>query len=48
MLVSIPLWMSVSSFMGLLKGKSALMLFDEHANLKYKLVVNTFGLIALA
>lgn len=27
---------SVSSFMGYLKGKSALMMFDKHANLKYK------------
>ncbi len=36
MLVSIPPKMSVSSFMGYLKGKSALMLFDKHANLKYK------------
>lgn len=36
MLVSIPPKMSVSSFMGYLKGKSALMIFDAHANLKYK------------
>ena len=36
LLVSIPPKMSVSSFMGYLKGKSALMIFDEHANLKYK------------
>ena len=36
MLVSIPPKLSVSSFMGYLKGKSALMLFDRHANLKYK------------
>ena len=28
--------MSVSSFTGYLKGKSALMMFDKHANLKYK------------
>lgn len=28
--------LSVSSFMGYLKGKSALMIFDQHANLKYK------------
>ena len=28
--------MSISSFMGYLKGKSALMIFDKHANLKYK------------
>ncbi|CIQ18927.1 truncated IS200 family transposase [Streptococcus pneumoniae] len=36
MLVSIPLRLSVSSFMGYLKGKSELMMFDKHANLKYK------------
>ena len=36
MLVSIRPKMSVSSFMGYLKGKSALMIFDKHANLKYK------------
>ena len=35
-LVNIPPKMSVSSFMGYLKGKSALMMFDRHANLKYK------------
>ena len=36
MLVSIPPKMSISSVMGYLKGKSALMIFDKHANLKYK------------
>ena len=36
MLVSIPPKLSVSSFMGYLKGKSSLMMFDRHANLKYK------------
>ena len=36
MLVSIPPSISVSSFVGYLKGKSALMIFDRHANLKYK------------
>ncbi|SMS15362.1 IS200/IS605 family transposase [Levilactobacillus zymae] len=36
LLVSIPPKLSVSSFMGYLKGKSALMMFDRHANLKYK------------
>jgi len=36
MLVSMPPQISVSSFMGYLKGKSALMIFDRHANLKYK------------
>jgi len=35
MLVSIPPKMSVSYFMGYIKGKSALMIFDKHANLKY-------------
>ena len=36
LLVSIPPRLSVSSFMGYLKGKSALMMFERHANLKYK------------
>ncbi|SQB22190.1 transposase IS200-family protein [Clostridium fallax] len=36
MLVSIPPKMSVSKFMGILKGKSSLMIFDRFANLKYK------------
>lgn len=36
MLVSIPPKMSVSRFMGILKGKSTLMIFDRFANLKYK------------
>lgn len=36
MLVSIPPKLSVAQFMGYLKGKSALMMFDKHANLKYK------------
>lgn len=36
MLISIPPKLSVSSFMGYLKGKSSLMIFDKHANLKYK------------
>lgn len=36
MLVSIPLKLSISSFMGYLKGKSSLMIFDRYANLKYK------------
>ena len=36
MLVSIPPYLSVSQFMGFLKSKSALMIFDRHANLKYK------------
>ena len=36
MLVGIPPYMSVSQFVGTLKSKSALMIFDRHANLKYK------------
>ena len=36
MLVSMPPYLSVSQFVGFLKGKSALMIFDRHANLKYK------------
>lgn len=36
MYVSIPPKLSVSSFVGFLKGKSALILFERHANLKYK------------
>ena len=36
MLVSIPPNLSVAQFVGYLKGKSALMIFDRHANLKYK------------
>ena len=36
MLVSIPPKYSVAQFMGYLKGKSSLMIFDRHANLKYK------------
>ena len=34
--VAIPPKYSISKFMGYLKGKSALMMFDKHANLKYK------------
>jgi len=36
LVVSIPPKISVSSFMGYLKGKSALMMFEKHSNLKYK------------
>ena len=36
MLVEIAPKMSVSYFMGYLKGKSTLMIFERHANLKYK------------
>ena len=37
LLVSIPPKYSVSQFMGYLKEKSAMMIFERHANLKYKL-----------
>lgn len=43
MLVSIPPKLSVSSFMGYLKGKSDLMILDKHANLKYKFGNRYFG-----
>ncbi len=36
MLLSIPPKYSVSQIMGYLKGKSSLMIFDRHANLKYR------------
>ena len=36
MLISIPPKYSVSQIMGYIKGKSSLMIFDRHANLKYK------------
>jgi len=36
MLIRIPPKHSVSEIMGYLKGKSSLMIFDRHANLKYK------------
>lgn len=36
MLVSIPPKLSVSEFMGYLKGKSSLMIFDQFANMKYR------------
>ena len=36
MLVRIPPKMSISSFVGYLKGKSSLMIFDKHAHLKYR------------
>ncbi len=36
MLLSIPPKISVLSFIGFLKGKSSLMLFERHSNLKYK------------
>ena len=36
MLVEIPPKMSVASFVGFLKGKSTLLIFERHANLKHK------------
>ena len=36
MLVKIPPKLAVSNFMGYLKGKSSLIIFERHANLKYK------------
>lgn len=36
LLVSTPPYMSIAQFVGTLKSKSALMIFDRHANLKYK------------
>ena len=36
MLIAIPSKYSVAQIMGYLKGKSSLMIFDRHANLKYK------------
>ena len=42
MLVKIPPKMSVSGFVGFLKGKSTLLIFERHANLKYKYGNRTF------
>ena len=36
MLVEIPPKVAISSFMGYLKGKSSLMIYEKYANLKYK------------
>ena len=36
MLVSIPPHISIAQFMGFIKGKSTLMIFDRHAHLNYK------------
>ena len=36
MLVSVPPYLSIAQFTGYLKSKSSLMIFDRHANLKYK------------
>lgn len=42
MCVKIPPKIAVSSFMGYLKGKSSLQIFERHANLKYKYGNRTF------
>ena len=42
MLVSIPPYLSISQFVGYLKSKSTLMLFDRHANLKCQYGSRTF------
>ena len=42
-LVEISPKMSVSDFVGYLKGKSTLMIFERHANLKYKYGNRHFG-----
>lgn len=43
MLLRIPPKLAVSSFMGYLKGKSSLMIFEKHANLKYSMETEIFG-----
>ena len=45
LLLSIPPKYSVSSIMGYLKGKSSLMIFERHANLKYQFGNRYFWLI---
>ena len=42
MLVSIPPHISIAQFVGYIKGKSTLMIFDRHANLKYKYGTRSF------
>ena len=42
MYVSLPPKMSVSGFVGYLKGKSTLIIFERHGNLKYKYGNRTF------
>ena len=42
MYVSIPPKLSVSEFIGYLKGKSTLIIFERHANIKYKYGNRTF------
>lgn len=45
LLLEIPARMSVSSLMGYLKGKSSLMIFENHSNLKYKFGSRNFWAI---
>lgn len=42
MLVSIPPYLSVAEFIGYLKSKSALMIFDRHADMRYRYGNRTF------
>lgn len=46
LLLWIPPKMKISSFIGYLWGKSAMMIFDKHSNLKYKFgnrTINSLG-----
>lgn len=43
LLLSIPPKCSISQIMGYIKGKSAMMIFERHANLKYKFGNRHFG-----
>ena len=43
MYVSLPPRLSVSSFMGYLKGKSTLIIFERHGNLRYKYEMEYFA-----
>jgi putative transposase len=42
MLLSIPPKYSISTFVGFLKGKGGLVIFDRHSHLKYKYDSRTF------
>lgn len=42
-LVEIPPKISVSSFMGFLKGKSSLMIYERWSNIKYSIETGNFG-----
>lgn len=43
LLLSIPPKQNISSFMGYLKGKSSMMIFKDHGNLRYKFGNSNFG-----